>query len=83
MQLQYSLPIYFEQLLAVIEQCSMEEKLKLFAILEKETARVRLAQTIQEIADRNINNYVMSEEEIIAEVNEVRQQRYEQDKGSH
>lgn len=83
MQTQYSVPIYFEQLLSVIKQFSIEEKLTLFELLEKETASVRLARMMDAIANRNINNYVISDEEIIAEVNEVRQQRYEQDKGSH
>lgn len=83
MQNQYSIPIYFEQLLSVVKQFSIEEKLTLFELLEKETASIRLARMIDAIANRNINDYVMSDKEIIPEVNEVRQQRYEQDKGSY
>ncbi len=83
MQVSYSLPIYFEQLLAVVQQCSIEEKLQLLDFLEKETARVRLARSIQIIADRNIANDRMPEAEILSEVSAVRQQQYEQREISH
>lgn len=66
-----SLSIEFEQLKNIIGQCDMNEKLELFHFLEKQTFANRFNQFLADVKTDEL-----SLEEITAEVEAVRQARY-------
>ena len=66
-----SVAIDFSQLKTVVEQCNLDEKLELLALLEKETFSTRFKKFLSQIKTDEL-----SLEEITAEVESVRQARY-------
>lgn len=68
-----SLAINFNQLKSLITQCGIEEKAELIRFLEKETfQKIRINQLLNEIKAEDLTL-----DEITAEVETVRQRRYE------
>jgi hypothetical protein len=66
-----SLAIDFNQLKVLITQCGIEEKVELIRILEKDTFPLRFNQFLSKIRSDDLTL-----EEITAEVETVRQKRY-------
>jgi hypothetical protein len=66
-----SLAIDFNQLKVLITQCGIEEKVALIRILEKDTFPLRFNQFLSKIRSDDLTL-----EEITAEVETVRQKRY-------
>ena len=67
-----SVAIDFSQLKTVVEQCNLDEKLELLELLEKETFSIRFKKFLSQIKTDEL-----SLEEITAEVEAVRQARYD------
>ena len=63
--------IKFEQLKSLIAQCSLEQKIQLAQLLERDTFPSRFERLCQLVCTEEL-----SLEEITAEVETVRQQRY-------
>jgi hypothetical protein len=67
-----SVSIDFPQLKAVVEQCSLDEKLELLQLLEKETFSIRFRKLLSQIKTDDL-----SLGDITAEVEAVRQARFQ------
>lgn len=67
-----SIAIDFAQLKSVVEQCNLDEKLELLHLLEKETFASRFKHLLQQIKTDEL-----SLDDITAEVETVRQARYD------
>ncbi|MFA4851154.1 MAG: hypothetical protein WC868_00525 [Bacteroidales bacterium] len=63
--------IDFKQLLNIIRQCDMTQKIKIAETLEKETYAVRFKQLLFELSDNDLTM-----DEITKEVETVRSKRY-------
>ena len=70
-----SMSIDMDQLKLLIRQCKLEEKVELFDLLEKETFAVRFRQFVDKIKADDLTL-----DEISAEVETVRQRRYDERK---
>jgi uncharacterized protein YqgV (UPF0045/DUF77 family) len=68
-----SVSINFCQLKTVVEQCNVEEKLELLQLLEKETFAIRFKKFLAQIKTDELTL-----EDITAEVEAVRQTRFQQ-----
>ena len=66
-----SISVDFSQIKIAVEQCNVDEKLELLKLLEKETFSTRFKQLLNQIKTDELNL-----EEITAEVEAVRQERY-------
>ncbi|MEI8202863.1 MAG: hypothetical protein WCH34_07625 [Bacteroidota bacterium] len=63
----------FDQLLSIVEQCSSSQKLAIVKALEKDTYKARFKQLLSELKKNDL-----SSEDVLNEVEIVRQKRYEQ-----
>ncbi|MBF0258986.1 MAG: hypothetical protein HQK62_09130 [Desulfamplus sp.] len=70
-----SLSIEFSQLKSLITQCGIEEKIEIIHFLEKDTFPFRFNHLL-----KNLKSEELSLEEITAEVESVRQKRYNEKK---
>lgn len=61
----------FEQLMLIIEQCNLKQKLALREKLEKDTIKPRLKKLLAELKHNNI-----TPDDVIKEVEIVRKKRY-------
>ncbi len=66
--------IDFEQLKALVKQCGLEEKIQLVRILEEETFPDRFKRILEKL---RTDAEDLTFEEITAEVETVRQERYD------
>jgi hypothetical protein len=66
--------IDFEQLKALVKQCGIEEKIILVRMLEEETLPLRFGRLLDELKAAASD---LTFEEITAEVEAVRQERYD------
>lgn len=66
-----NLPLDFNQLKVLIDQCTMHEKLEIIRVLEKETFPMRFRQIL-----KRMKNQDLSMEDITNEVESIRAARY-------
>ena len=66
-----ALKLEFEQLLTLVRQCDPSEKIEMVRVLEKETLPVRLPNLLTALRSDDL-----SEQDILREVEAVRDRRY-------